>query len=169
MIVEEWREIEDYPAYQVSNLGRVKRLAGKGCKKERILKKYPNNCGYLRVRLSQNGESKQFFVADLVANAFLGPRPDGLDINHIDGNKQNNAAANLEYCTRSENIRHAFSTGLRSDRGEKHPQSKLTQNQVIEIKQHLEISTKEFAQRFNVSYQAVWDIRAGRRWKHLAA
>ena len=66
----------------------------------------------LFVTLSKNGKYKPTKVHKLVAAAFIGPRPEGLEINHIDGDHQNNAASNLEYCTQSENMKHAVRLGL---------------------------------------------------------
>lgn len=117
---EIWRPIEGFDGeYEVSNYGRVRTLNffrrtkdGKWYPvKARILKQY-NQKGYLHVNLARNGHYKRFRVHRLVACAFI-PKIDGkTDVNHIDGNKQNNNAENLEWCTPSENIRHAFEHGL---------------------------------------------------------
>ena len=69
--------------------------------------------GYMQVGLSIDGKTATRYVHGLVAEAFLGLRPTGYDVNHIDGDKANNAVLNLEYCTRSENHRHAFRIGIR--------------------------------------------------------
>lgn len=75
----------------------------------RVLRPQPHNNGYRTV--SPDGR-KHKTIHSLVAAAFLGPRPDGCDVNHIDGDKTNNAASNLEYVTRKENMQHAMATGL---------------------------------------------------------
>lgn len=83
-------------------------------KRGNYLKPYPNNEGYMRVRLYQNGVSKQKFVHRLVAEKFI-PNPKGLpEVNHIDGNKANNQVSNLEWVTSSDNKLHALATGLRT-------------------------------------------------------
>lgn len=105
---EIWKDIPDYEGlYQVSNLGRVKRIIFTNNKynfeKETILKGWITR-GYRYVSLCNNGFSKKYRVHRLVAEAFI-PNPDNLPmINHKDENKQNNNAKNLEWCTQKENL-----------------------------------------------------------------
>ena len=114
---EIWKQIEDYPNYEVSNLGNVrsrKRYVTQLGHKEvytrtmqsKELKPRLQNSGYLIVWLSQDGKAKPFTVHRLVASAFV--EGSGNDVNHKDGNKQNNRAENLEWVTRSENLIHAY-------------------------------------------------------------
>lgn len=110
--MEEWREIEGYPNYMVSNLGRVKSLGrwingknkGKRWQEEKILKQQLLNCGYLYIELYKNKKGKNFRVHRLVAEAFI-PNPYNLPfINHKDENKQNNCVENLEWCDHIYNV-----------------------------------------------------------------
>lgn len=111
MILEQWKDIKGYEGlYQVSNYGRVKRKYNNG--KIRILKPISTNNGYLRVSLSKNSVNNTYFVHRLVAQAFILNPENKPEVNHIDGDKTNNKIENLEWCTRSENIQHAFYTGL---------------------------------------------------------
>lgn len=72
--------------------------------------------GYPRVYLQINGKKKVMKIHRLVAELFV-PNPDNKrEVNHKDGNKRNNNADNLEWCTRSENLKHAYRTGLRKSR-----------------------------------------------------
>lgn len=116
MSEERWRSVLEFEGvYEVSDLGRVKRVrAGQGCRPGRILRDAENGHGYRVVSLWRENRGHMRLVHVLVAGAFLGLKPDGMDVNHKDGNKANNAASNLEYLTRSGNNEHAYRTGLRS-------------------------------------------------------
>ena len=115
---EIWKIIENFPDYEVSNQGRVKSLK---FGKEIILTPGKNK-GYLIVKLYKNGKKYNKTVHRLVLKAFK-PNEDlnKNECNHIDGNKTNNCVENLEWCTHSENIKHAFRVGLKNHKGENHP------------------------------------------------
>lgn len=113
---EIWKDIPGYEgAYQVSNMGRVKSLPRSSpivyrdgtvvqrCLRERILTPNVNRHGYESLVLRCDGSDKTYEVQRLVAAAFIGPRPDGYETRHLDGNRLNNRADNLAYGTRSEN------------------------------------------------------------------
>ena len=103
--MEKWLTIRNHPDYEVNNLGDVRNK-----KTNRILKPQLNRTdGYYRVAL--NG--KRYYVHRLVADAFFDGDHDKIDVNHIDGNRLNNKLSNLEWCTRKENIRHAYINGLK--------------------------------------------------------
>lgn len=104
---EEWRDVVGYEGrYQVSSMGRVKSLVRKGRKRECILKPAFNGCGYLIVTLCAGGKRKMFKVHRLVCQAFHKNPENKLCVNHIDENKTNNAASNLEWSTYEENNNH---------------------------------------------------------------
>ena len=119
---EEWRDIPGYEGlYQVSNLGRVKSLerviyfpanhrnkAYSRIQKERIVRPITMG-GYLGFNV---GNKKKMYVHRAVALAFIPNTDNKSDVNHIDGDKHNNRLENLEWATRKENMRHAFSNGL---------------------------------------------------------
>lgn len=103
---EVWKDIIGYEGlYQISNLGQVKRDG-------RILKQNLDGRGYLGLALSKNGKAKTNRIHKLVAWHFVGGFNEGLQVNHIDGNKQNNKSTNLEWVTHKENAIHAVNTGL---------------------------------------------------------
>lgn len=122
MSIEIWKDLKGYEnIYQVSNLGRVKSLSryvynGKGyyLKKEKICCQRQNKKGYLMVDLVKHGNniSRPFLVHRLVAIAFIENIHSKPQINHIDGNKQNNNVENLEWCDNSQNQKHAYKLGL---------------------------------------------------------
>lgn len=100
---EEWRAVADWP-YQVSNLGNVRRLAGtknnwKAVGNLKIQKIGRTGRQYAGVLLSNNGRHKTFYVHHLVAAAFMGPTPEGMEIDHTDGNRLNCHVVNLEFKT----------------------------------------------------------------------
>lgn len=102
---EIWKDVPFDSNYKVSNYGRIfsKRT-------NKILKGELTEKGYIRVALT---EHKRYLVHCIVAQTFI-PNPENKpQVNHIDGNKQNNYVDNLEWCTQSENMRHALKTGLK--------------------------------------------------------
>lgn len=122
---------------------------------------------YYSVKLCKNGVRKVWAVHALAALTYLGPRPKGMQINHIDGNKQNNNPTNLEYVTPSGNARHAIDTGLRKglNNGEACNWAKLSQQQVDDIRVELGSTTiAEVARKYGVSYHAIHDIATGANW-----
>lgn len=122
-IVEEWRPVVGFEGlYEVSSLGDVRRIGpaaktghgrGGGAVIGRHVRKHMIPGGYWHVQLWRKGGPKTLLVHRVVAAVFIGPLPDGKEVNHLDGDKANNAATNLEYVTRSENMQHAYRTGLR--------------------------------------------------------
>lgn len=101
---EEWRPVVGYEGlYEVSNLGRVHGLPRKNVPNGHMMRAARNSRGYYTLSLSVEGVKRSHTLHSLVAAAFLGPRPDGLDVLHGDGNPANNAASNLRYGTVSEN------------------------------------------------------------------
>lgn len=95
--MEIWRDIEGYDGrYQVSTWGRVRGVNG-------ILKPYENHKGYLKIGLMKDGKCNKHRINRLVAQTFL-QNPDNLpQVDHIDGNKQNNSITNLRWSTNQEN------------------------------------------------------------------
>jgi len=124
--MEIWKDIQDYPGYQVSDLGRVRtynkitfaKKHGERHWKDRILKQKRSTNKYgrqdYRVELWNNGKHKTFLVARLVAFTFFEEdiKNSSLTVNHINGNSLDNRITNLELVPLRENIQHEFRTGL---------------------------------------------------------
>lgn len=149
---ETWVDIKDYEGrYKVSNLGRVKSLE-RAVSHDGITYTQPERilchwCGttslYGCVRLYKNGTGKKFTVHRLVARHFLPGWDPKLEVNHIDGNRDNNRADNLELCTHRRNMEHAIAHDLKRDYGERSVNAKLTNAQADEIRE------KFFSGRFS--------------------
>lgn len=175
---EEWRPIPGWEdRYEASTLGRIKSRTTtvKNCRganmvyPERLRKPALHPGGYLSLSLSRDGIDTTHLVHRLVALTFLGEPEPGQQVNHIDGDKQNNRADNLEWVTQHENMRHAADTGLLAPaRGEAAGNAKLNRRQVREIRALLKTKpVREIAKRFGVSPRAVVSIRTGRTWRHV--
>ena len=163
---EKWKVIEGFSKYLISNTGRVKNIV-----ELRDLKFY-NSKGYSKIELvNDSNQDKKVFVHRLVAINFI-PNPSNKpQVNHIDGNKKNNRVENLEWCTQSENMKHAFKTGLSvSLKGEDAFNSKMTDDKVLLLREMYdsgEFLLRELAEEFNIGIASVWNIVNRNTWKHI--
>jgi hypothetical protein len=134
-----WKDIQGYEGlYQISSDGRVKSISPHTIQqfgKFIIRKVHTEKSGYVLISLKKNNQSRRFRIHQLVANAFI-PNPLKLpQVNHKDGNKQNNYVNNLEWSTARNNLQHAIDTGLRKFyKGEDHHCAKLTQKDADKIR-----------------------------------
>ena len=161
---EIWKDVPDYDGiYQVSNIGNVKNI------KYGNMLSLARNLGYVRISVSKNGIRKNRTVHSLVMAAFVGPRGEGVLINHIDGNKANNNLYNLEYCSHSHNIKEDFRTGRKSLAGEKNNRAKLKERQVIKIRELRSQGKllREIAPIYGVQIAVISHICANKYWKHV--
>lgn len=166
MVKEIWKDISDYNGlYQVSNLGRIKSFKRN---REIILKPFKNRCGYYQVDLNKNTKGKTYTNHRLVMFAFkLEEKFEYNEVNHIDGNKENNTLDNLEWCTRSENLKHAYNTGLKSSIGENNSRSKLTEIQVKKIRFYYDnkiFNQSKLSKMYNVNKQSISNIVLYKTW-----
>ena len=138
-------------------------------KKWREQKYRRHSNGYMRVTI--NGKDE--YLHRLVAKYFV-PNSNGyLEVNHIDGNKENNCADNLEWCTRSQNNKHAFQTGLRSydeltrmARMPKFAKRKFTDDTVRDIRKS-DLSDTELAKMYGVARGVIYQIRKKKSYKEV--
>jgi len=144
--------------YEITRDGRI---INKRWKRE--VKPRPNDKGYLRVCIA----GKFRFVHRMVAEKYV-PNPDNKpQVNHIDGNKLNNSADNLEWVTNMENRQHAIKHGLNSY-GEKCSFAILDEEKVRFIRSHKnEYKQQELADMFGVSRENISGIQRNIRWKHV--
>lgn len=146
---EIWKEIKGHPHYFVSNLGRVymedrpvwcKKNNSYSIKKGHFCKPYyTNSKHYARIGMMVNNKQKQYQLHRLVAVAFI-PNPENKpQVNHIDGDKTNNAVSNLEWVTNLENMQKSWETGLRESMrvkmSAKAPARKLSDEDVLYIRE----------------------------------
>lgn len=152
--MEEWRTIEDLPAYEVSNTGLVRRAATEALVAGHILQN-----GYRQVGLSSKGKSVFRVVHRIVIVAFRGAIPPKMEVNHKDGDKLNNHVDNLEFVTHRQNMRHARTELEALGR-------KLNEADVAEIRRRLVAGERQraLAERFGVSLSMVSYIATNRLW-----
>jgi hypothetical protein len=157
------RIVPEFPRLMVSDTGVLWGPSG------RRLKPFPDRRGYLRFNLYRgSGQWTQHGVHAAVCIAFHGPRPDGLQVRHLDGNPLNNHASNLVWGTQTENESDKVLHGTRP-MGMAHPHVKLTEADVRAIREHPRYYgfRRDLAVRYGISVGTVSEIRAGVTWRHL--
>lgn len=177
---EEWKPIPGFDYYEASSLGNIRsidrsiELKIHGCDVKRsmrgiTMRTFKQNGGYLFVVTSEKGKRRNKTVHDLVASAFIGARPQGYDVNHIDGDKTNNSPSNLEYVTRKENMLHAREIGIWDNRGQNNGQAKATEDQIRDAHYIVScgISQERAAQITGLTRSQVRKAVSGEKWKHL--
>jgi hypothetical protein len=155
---------EDYTGlYKISNFGRVK---SNQTKKTRILKNSENSRKYLIIHLSKNNKGSTIRVHRLVAIHFISNPCNKPQVNHLDGNKQNNYYKNLEWVTKSENEIHAHKIGLKNFKGERSLHHKLAREDVFFIRENKNCYNQyELAKMFNVAQAHINSIINRKSWR----
>ncbi len=181
---EVWRDVVGLGgAYQVSNLGRIKstgRVAqnkighGRGNGRwmpSKILKQKEYNKGYLTVALSNKkiGIDKSFSVHRLVVDAFEGLLV-GMTVNHKWLNKKDNRIIALEQITPHDNVWHAINNGARNTAGIRNRNSKLTNEQVVEMRKLFAdgVDLNGLCKLFPIKKATIHKIVRRQLWKHVA-
>jgi len=165
--------------YSVTDDGHVysepRLVNGKGNKPKRVggywLKSSPNPFGYPHVNLYKFGKVYSRCVHVLVAEAFIGPRPGGMEVCHNNGDCTDNRVSNLRWDTRSANRQDALRHGThKPSPGSRNGRSKLVEDQVIEIRHWYaigEISQKELAEYYAVKPSLISQIVNRKIWRHI--
>ena len=156
---EIWKDIKNYEdLYQVSSFGNVKSL-----KRDITLSPTKNRRGYIIVSLSADNTKRTFSVHRLVAQAFIDNPENKPQVNHIDGDKTNNCAYNLEWATNSENQKHAFSNGLQTNIGNNNPKCrKINQYDLSNNLIKTWHSIYEITKQLGYSRSSIWRCCAGK-------
>jgi len=179
--MEFWKDIPTYEGYyQASSLGRIRSLSRDTTRSNgrpfkitgRVLKPALNKDGYYKCALCVNKKLKSYRVHRLIAMAFHKSdyRQEGLEVNHIDGDKTNNELTNLELITHSENVQHSFDNGLQvSLKGSQVHNSKLKEEDIPKIRSMFAngFSSRAIAKIYQMDKTVFLDIKNGRLWKHV--
>lgn len=174
---ELWRQICGFEGtYEISNTGRMRRVApGNGTRPGRINKPATDRDGYQKYTLSRDSKSHFRFAHRLMYEAFVGPIPNGIQINHKNGAKSDNRLDNLELMTPAENTRHGFrvlgrKAVLNPQKGTANGRAKINEKTVQEIFQlrSLGWSQQRIADLFGINQTNVSGILRGVFWKHVS-
>lgn len=170
---EVWKPIKGYEDfYEISNQGRIRTKQFRHhVRAGYVLKLKQHPMGYLAVNLRGVGTDKTYLVHRLVAETFLGNLESLAEVNHLNGNKKDNRAENLEIVSRQENIDHAVRHGLINNKGERNSQAKLTDDERERIRVAYTPGGyraggrgyKSLAKEFGVTWEAIRQIIKGRR------
>lgn len=177
--IEIWKPIKGYEGlYEVSNFGRVKRLARdfnqkhySGCNshykyQDLILKPSKSNAGYLIVGITKDHKQRKYSIHKLVANAFLDKT--GNVINHIDGNKHNNNVSNLEWCSQSYNIKYAYNNKTKAPPNMKKIAQYSLKGELINIFPSISLATRETGfKNISAVCRGVRKQSGGYKWKYI--
>ena len=176
---EEWRPVVGFEGlYEVSNLGRVRslpRYVERRTKRGgvalhpvrgRVLALGPHVGGYRTVHLYAGGRQRATVVHIIVAEAFLGQRPDGTEVLHNDGDPKNCIVSNLRYGTRKENEADKDRHGTRL-RGERHGSAKLTAEDVRAIRALVGVPQQDLADDYGCTFSNISAIQLRKSWKHV--
>lgn len=154
------REIPGIPGYSIFFDGTVI-----NDKRSLSLKTFKSKGGYVRVSI----RSKKYLVHRLVAITFLDNPENKPEVNHKDGNKDNNHYSNLEWVTASENIKHGHSIGLNNQKGSKNNSSKLMESDVLKIRNLYSEGNNltTISKLFNIDVSNVYYIVNRKTWRHI--
>lgn len=171
---ERWLPVPGFEGlYEVSDLGRIKSLARvvvyRNGRQESVtekIRKTPLVCGYSSLFLSKGGTKTFFYVHILVALVFIGRRPEGEEVAHWDGDRSNPSLSNLRYATPVENDADKIAHGTRPN-GERNGHARLTDAQVLEIRNRANDRLIDLSREFGVGPRAIAKIIKRTNWRHL--
>ncbi len=167
---ERIKDVEDFEGrFMITDFGRLFSINGrwKGIKE---MKPAIDNVGYYATSLRMKPKNRRVRIHKLVGEHFVKPVDGKNELNHLDGNKLNNHYSNFEWCTRGENVSHAFRIGLINKTGENHHHAKLKDADIPKIfelrKQGLIM--KDIGNIFGVSRRTIGDVLNRNLWTHVS-
>ena len=170
MSEEAWKKIPGFSSYSVSNLGGVRRDVESAKASPQRMSIHINSVGYLAVALTgDNGKCRKVNVHSLVAAAFIGERPHGMVVCHVDGDRKNSRLSNLRYGTYFDNARDAIAHGTQV-RGSKQHLAKLNERSAKVASRLLvetPLSLKQVAEIFGITSASVLNLARGKTWVHV--
>lgn len=164
-LTEIWKDSPIYPdRYEVSNLGRVRSKS-----LNKIMKQHPHKDGYYQITLSKNKVKQTVLVHRLVASLFCEGEEKSKEVNHKDCDKTNNSSKNLEWVTRSDNLKHAYKNKLIEKRGSRNGRSILKEDDVKSIKDlyNKGKTVTDLSKIYDISDSTISAIINGKTWRHI--
>lgn len=160
---KEWKQIEGYENYRISNHGEIVNIDGI------VMRFNLDRYGYYKLSLSRKSTRKNFYVHRLVGIHFVENPENKPEVNHDDGIKTNNCYTNLTWMTSSENQKHAYLIGLQKrQQGESRYNSKLTNENVRHIRNNPKNKTQKYlAYKFSITQSIISGIINNKRWNHV--
>jgi len=168
--IEEWRPVVGYEGlYSVSNLGRFRKETSSPGYRIGIRNPPLDFYGYKNVCLTKDGKLVKKLLHRLVLEAFIGLDPERPECNHKNGTKGDSALSNLEWVTHTENVHHAIVVLGKTNKGERHGMAKLTDSQVLAIREQFRNGKTQIAISKEVGVARVTITRIVRRanWRHI--
>jgi len=165
--IEKWKPIKEFPRYEISNMGNIRKTANK----TKFLKPYQTKYGYQLVTLYVGKKKSNKRIHSIVLEAFSCKRPYGMACRHLDCNPKNNNISNLRWGTYKENMEDMFKHG-RIKMGSKNPNSKLKEKNIPTIRTLRlvnKLTVSQIAAIYGVGKCTIEDILYGKTWKQIPA
>lgn len=166
---ELWADIPGWPEYKVSNLGNIMRTKrAYGATAGKVISQRKTKNGYVVVSLCRNSVKKDMTVHRLVASAWIGEIPPGMDVCHNDGDKENNASQNLRIDTRKGNMLDTLKHGT-TNRGERCGSNKYSREKILAFRSDVDSGMKvaQASRKHGISYQYAYSVAKRITWAWL--